>query len=66
MTDEERQLDLALGDAIEDIRRLAAENDQLRRKLAEQEARLQAIGRLADVAFHPPYSVADESSGETD
>lgn len=66
MTDEERQLDLALGDAIEDIRRLNAENNRLRRRLAEQEARLQAIGRLADVAFHPTYTVADESTGETD
>ena len=66
MTEEERLLDLALGDAIEDIRRLAAENDQLRILLAKQEARLQAIGRLANVAFHPPYAVADESTGETD
>lgn len=66
MTDEERILDLALGDALEDIRRLTAENDRLREQLAKHEARMRAIGWLADLAFHPPYTFADESTGETD
>lgn len=66
MTDEERILDLALGDALEDIRRLNAENGLLREQLAKQEARLRAIGWLADLSHNPPYTFADESTGETD
>jgi hypothetical protein len=66
MTDEERILDLALGDALEDIRRLNAENGLLREQLAKQEARMRAIGWLADLAHNPPYTFADESTGETD
>ena len=66
MTDEERILDLALGDALEDIRRLTKENDLFRKLLTEQEARFRSIRQLADVAFLPPYDVVDESTGETD
>ena len=66
MTDEERILDLALGDALEDIRRLNAEMGQLREQLAKQEARLRAIVWLADLAHNPLYTFADESTGETD
>lgn len=66
MTDEERILDLALGDALEDIRRLVKENDHFRRLLAEQEVRFRNIRQLADVAFLPPYDMLDESTGETD
>ena len=66
MTDEERILDLALGDALEDIRRLNAENGLLREQLAKQEARMRAIGWLADLAQNPPYTFVDESTGETD
>jgi len=66
MTDEERILDLALGDALEDIRKLVKENDHFRRLLAEQEVRFRNIRQLADVAFLPPYDMLDESTGETD
>jgi len=66
MTDEERILDLALGDALEDIRRLNAENGRLREQLYKQEARIRAIGWLADLSHNPPYTFADESTGETD
>jgi len=66
MTDEERILDLALGDALEDIRRLNAEMGLLREQLAKQEARIRAIGWLADLSHNPPYTFADESTGETD
>ena len=66
MTDEERILDLALGDALEDIRRLNAEMGRLRELLAKQEARLRAIVWLADLSHNPPYTFADESTGETD
>ena len=63
MTDEERQLDLALGDALEDIRRLNTEMNRLREQLAKQEARFRAIGWLAEGAQNPPYTLADESTG---
>jgi len=66
MTDEERILDLALGDALEDIRRLNAEMGRLREQLYKQEARIRAIGWLADLSHNPPYTFADESTGETD
>ena len=66
MTDEERILDLALGDALEDIRRLNAEMGRLREQLYKQEARIRAIGWLADLSQNPPYTFADESTGETD
>lgn len=66
MTEHERLLDLALGDAAEEIRRLNAQNAALRERIVQQEARLQTIGRLADLAFHPIFAIGDETSGETD
>ena len=66
MTETERELDLALGSAYDEIAKLKAEKERLLALVAQFAQRLLEIERMANMAVYKAYAVADESTGETD
>lgn len=66
MTETERELDLALGSAHDEIAKLKAEKERLQALVAQFAQRLLEIERMANMAVYKAYAVTDESSGETD
>lgn len=66
MTETERELDLALGNANAEITTLQAKNERLLRLVEQFAQRLLKIEQMANVALHKAHTVADESSDETD